>query len=323
MHDVIDFLVACWSTGTLLRSVCALVVIPPLAWLAIRFVAPQIIRLENDPGWQAPLAAAAAGIPGALLVLLAFEAMVGGLHAACLQTFVGRILFGVIVAVTCFAFARALVLSGRRSGEASLLIRWSDAATGRLALAASRSGVAARTVDDDRPLCALAGTWKPTVIVSTGALARLSDNELEAALCHERGHARRGDQLIAAALSFLVDVLPLPAMDLVSAYRRAREIAADHHALAVARPSDLAGALLTFAKNRTLATGSAALVGDSGVRARLDLLLNDAPRAPISHTRRLALAVFLVLVQSAGFAPAGAAAVNRQPCSMSATNTTR
>ncbi len=93
MREVIEFLAACWSTGMLLRSVCALVIVPALAWLALRAIAPHLSRLDSDPEWQAPLAAAAAAIPGALFVLLAVEAMIGGLAAACLETLVGRVLF--------------------------------------------------------------------------------------------------------------------------------------------------------------------------------------------------------------------------------------
>jgi len=316
MRDVFDFLVACWSTGTLLRSVCALVIVPALAWLAVRIVAPRIIRLDHDPGWQASLAAAAAAMPGALFILLAVEAMAGGIQAACLETLVGRVLFTAIILVSSFALGRALVLGGRRSGGASTLVRWSTVATGRLCIAAQRSGMTAQTIEDERPFCALAGTWKPTVIVSSGALSRLSDRELEAALLHERGHAHRGDQLVAAALSFLVDLLPLPATDLVAVYRRAREIAADRHALQHAKPYDLAGALLTFAKSRTVTTGFAALTGDGGVHARLDLLLKDVPRAPVSIARRTALALGLAAILSAGLAPASAAVLHPQPCNM-------
>ncbi len=316
MHEVIEFLAACWSTGTLLRSVCALVIVPALAWLAVRVITPHVARLESDPGWQAPLAAAAAAVPGALFVLLAVEATIGGIAAACLETLVGRVLFAVIVSVSLFALGRALVLGGRRSGEASTLIRWSNPAEGRLATAAEHSGISTRAISDERPFCALAGTWKPNVIVSTGALACLSDHELEAALLHERGHARRGDQLIAAALSFLVDLLPLPANNLIKMYRRAREIAADRHALENAEAHDLAGALLAFAKSRNVATGAAALVGDRGTRARLELLLGDAPNAPVSMVRRVALACALTLILCTGLAPASAAMLHPKPCNM-------
>jgi len=316
MHDLIEFLKLCWTSGTLLRSVCALVVVPILAWGAIRALAPVIARSGSDPGWQAPLAAAATAIPGALLLTLAVIALIGGLHAACLETVVGRVLFGIIISVTMLSLARALALAGRRSGEATTLVRWSSPSKERLTTIAGRWGVETRVIADARPFCALAGMWRPIVIVSEGALARLTDAELEAALLHERGHARRGDQLIAAALSFLVDLLPLPAMGLVAIYRHAREVAADRHALATAKPNDLAGALLSFVKAGGVASGSAALVGTTGMRGRLELLLTDTPQPAASIRRRVGLTVALAVILGAGLAPASAAVLHPTPCTM-------
>ncbi len=323
MHEVVQFLIVCWTSGTLLRSVCSLIVVPVLAWAAIRALAPAIARSGNDPDWQAPLAAAAAAIPGLLLLTLAAIALLGGLNAACLETVVGRVLFGIILFVTLMALARALVFAGRRSGETTTLVRWSTPATDRLATIAKRCGVAARLIADSRPFCALAGTWKPTVVVSEGALVRLTDAELEAALLHERGHAWRGDQMIAAALSFLVDLLPLPALDLVAVYRHAREVAADRHALITAQPNDLAGALLSFVDDSGMASGSSALTGDSGVRGRLELLLKDSPQPPASFVRRAALSLALAAILSAGLAPASAAIAHPTPCKMDLSSLTR
>ncbi len=60
--------------------------------------------------------------------------------------------------------------------------------------------------------------------------------------------SRRGNQFIAAAVSFISDIVPLPAGDLVAPYRRAREFAADAHAAREAGPCDHAEALLAFAR---------------------------------------------------------------------------
>jgi Zn-dependent protease with chaperone function len=108
----------------------------------------------------------------------------------------------------------------------------------------------------------LAGIHRPTVLVSTGAVELLLPAELEAAILHERGHARHHDQLIAAGLSFVVDLLPLPASDLVATYRRARELAADDHALQTVQAPDLAAALLVFVNSPKRFAGLAASMGD-------------------------------------------------------------
>jgi Zn-dependent protease with chaperone function len=316
MHDIVAFFILCWQSGTLLRSVCALVVVPLLAWMAIRIITPAIAARNHDPGWQAPLAAAAAAIPGLLLLILATLAVSGGLHAACLENVIGRFLFGAIITVTSVSIVRACVLAGRRSGEATTLIRCSIPATDRLQKIAERCAISARIIADSRSFCALVGIWQPVVIVSEGTLIQLTDEELEAALLHERGHARRGDQIIAIALSFLVDLLPLPAMDLVGIYRHAREVAADHHALARVKPDALAGALLSFVKSNRLTSESAALIGTTGMRERLETLLKATrPRQP-SLLGRFALTTALLSVLVAGLAPASAAVFHPVSCAM-------
>ncbi|GAC1548657.1 MAG: hypothetical protein NVS2B17_33440 [Candidatus Velthaea sp.] len=318
MADLWAFLVACWTSGTLLRSVCALVIIPTAAWLTIRLLTPALSRTSNDPGWQAPLAAAAASIPGLLLVLLAVAALIAGVDASCRDTISGQVLFAAIVLLSTLAFVRALFLSVGRSREAQALVRRSTPAAGRLAHLAAGASVAAFVIEDDSLFCVLARVWRPVVVVSSGALQRLTDLELSAALHHERGHARRGDQLIAAALSFLVDLLPLPAMDLVCMYRRARELAADRHALDSVDAHDLASALLRFVQPAQSVAATAALGGDSTVRARLHLLLGQSSVPQVSVVKRTLLAFSLATVLGVGIAPAATALVHPVPCNMNA-----
>lgn len=317
MNDVWQFLVACWTSGTLLRSACALIIIPATAWIAIRVLAvPLLSRLSDDPSWQAPLAAASAAIPGLLLLVLAGSAFISGVDAACRETVTGQVLFALIVLATSFALLRAIVLSVRRWHEAEALVRTSMPGSGRLELIATRTGVVARTIESDQPFCALARIWHPLVIVSHAAVSRLDDAELEAALHHERGHLRRGDQMIAASLTFLVDLLPLPAMDLVSTYRRSRELAADRHALHTVEAHDLAGALLSFVRPTKTLSGTAALDGESTVSARLNLLLRDPSPARVSVVRRALLVTTLVTIVGVGLAPDAATLTHPVPCQM-------
>ncbi|MFN2461213.1 MAG: M56 family metallopeptidase [Candidatus Velthaea sp.] len=276
----------------------------------------MLARTSHDPGWQAPLCAAAAAIPGLLLVLLGIAAIVSGADAACRAMLAGQVLFGAIVIVTTLAFVRAAVLAIRRYREAEQLVKASVPATGELACIAARTGIPARVIAGDQPFCVLARMWNPVAIISAGGVTRLNDRELEAAMHHERGHARRGDQLISAALSFLVDLLPLPAMDLVSMYRRARELAADRHALETVEAPDLAGALLSFVHSGRGLRGVAALSGDSTVRIRLDMLLRDSAPPPASPFQRVLLTVALAVVFAAGLAPARATLLNPSPCDM-------
>jgi len=299
MHDVIEFFAQCARSGTLLTSLCAIVLLPIGAWLACRFVAPIIAGMKDDAAWQAPLAATAAALPGALFVALWVGAIFSGLSTSCLSLPAGRLVFGVIIAAMIAALARATVLALARAIEIRRLIRSSSAPSPRLRAHAQANDVRARELHDSAPICALAGTLWPVVLVSTGALAAISDEELRAALHHERAHARRGDQLLAAALSFLVDLLPLPAADLVQTYKTARELAADQDAVRATDANSLAGALIEFAKGGRAIAGAACLIDDrtSTMTRRLRALLT--PSAPAPHQnrlRRFALAVTLAAI---------------------------
>src|SRR5260370_38288221 len=83
MHDALEFLKQGAQSGTLLRSLCALVILPATAWLAGRFVAPHIVRMKDDPGWQAPFAAVAAGISAAVSAGLVSSTLSARAGAAC------------------------------------------------------------------------------------------------------------------------------------------------------------------------------------------------------------------------------------------------
>jgi beta-lactamase regulating signal transducer with metallopeptidase domain len=53
----------------------------------------------------------------------------------------------------------------------------------------------AQVLTTDRPVCLLSGALTPTVLVSRGFLASVTESELDIALHHERAHARRRDIL--------------------------------------------------------------------------------------------------------------------------------
>jgi len=318
MHDALEFLRQCAQSGTLLRSLCALVILPATAWLACRFVAPHIVRMKDDPAWQAPLAAVAAGIPGALFVVLAASALVSGLSAACLAVPAGRVMFGLIIAAMTAALVRAAWLAVGRSISVRRLIAAAAAPSCRLQSIAASCGLQAREIPDAARVCALAGFISPVVLVSSGALAAVSDDELRAALQHERAHARRGDLLLAACLSFLVDLLPLPAGDLVETYRTAREFAADHDAVETTDADSLAGALIQFAKGGPDPVAAMSFAGGSRavVAERLHLLLSDSAPARQRPLRRIVIAAALAVIAIAGVA-APAFAGQHPTCTLS------
>ena len=298
MNDLQAFLAACMSSPALLTSACALIVVPTLAWLAVRALAPSLRRMVDDPGWQAPLAAAAAAMPGMLFLIVAAATLRGGWDSACLQFATGKVLYGAIAALTAFGFARAIVLAARRTHEAIRLVRQSSTPSARVRAAGEAAGVRIREIAADGPVMLLAGIFAPTVLVSADAVGRINDAELLAAVRHEAAHAQRGDLLCAAFVTFVADLVPLPVANFITLYRRAREFAADAHAARSTDPCDLASALLALARPAAVG-GSVAAFADAGtVRDRLGVLLASRPPEPSRVPRALltaALAVTFVL----------------------------
>lgn len=319
MHDLIEFFAQCARSGTLLTSLCAIVLLPVGAWFACRFVAPLIVRMKDDVAWQAPLAATAVALPGALFVALWISSTFSGSGSACLSLPAGRLVFGLIIAAMIAALARATWLAIARAIGIRRLIQSSSDASPRLRAIARGCDLNARELHEDAPICALAGTMSPVVLVSTGALAAISDEELRAALLHERAHARRGDQFLAAALLFLVDLLPLPAADLVETYRTARELAADQDAVRATDADSLAAALIEFAKGGRAIAVAACLIDDraSTMTRRLRALLaTSAPPPQPNRLRRIALALALAAIAAVGIVTPSVAGSHAASCTL-------
>lgn len=106
------------------------------------------------------------------------------------------------------------------------------------------------TLVESRELLAFcAGLLRPQIYLSTGSLARLRADELQAVLAHERHHARQRDPLRLFATRVLADALFfLPAARrLGERYAALAELAADRAAVRTAGDAaPLASALLSF-----------------------------------------------------------------------------
>lgn len=143
-------------------------------------------------------------------------------------------------------------------------------------------------------LFAVAGMSRPRIVVSAGALASLDDDELAAALDHERAHIARHHRFVmlaAVTFSALGRVLP-------GTSRALREIAfhlerdADRWALRNRNERLALASVIYKAAITADPDGSAAVtqLGATGVRERLRQLLEDPPR-PRSHPASTALNV--------------------------------
>jgi hypothetical protein len=157
-------------------------------------------------------------------------------------------------------------------------------------------------IGGDDVLLAAAGLTHPTLVVSAGALARLDDDELAAAIAHERAHIRRYHRYVLLYAE-LCRVLGRPLPGTARAVRQLRfHIERDADRSAVRERADrlaLASAICKAATGATTRAGMAALGGD-GTAARVRELLQDVgvgggPRG----LRPLAVAVTTVAVAAA------------------------
>ena len=135
-------------------------------------------------------------------------------------------------------------------------------------------------VGGDDVVLAAAGLARPTLVVSAGALARLDDAELAAAIAHERAHIRRRHRYVLLYAE-LCRVLGRPLPGTARAVRQLRfHIERDADRSAVRERADrlaLASAICKAATGATTRAGMAALGGD-GTAARVRELLQDAVR---------------------------------------------
>jgi BlaR1 peptidase M56 len=134
--------------------------------------------------------------------------------------------------------------------------------------------------DDGDPGTATVGLLKPWVLFSPHLAKTLNDRAIEAALEHERAHARHRDPLRIWLFQLMTDLQwPWPqARERFRAWIVALELARDEEARAAgADGSDLASAILAAARLRQHAIVSpvAALIGEQSVlKQRIDCLLN-------------------------------------------------
>ncbi len=168
-------------------------------------------------------------------------------------------------------------------------------------------------VGDKAPVFAVAGVFRPRLLISRRVLRELSPEQREAALRHEHAHLTSGDNLKRLLILLAPDAVPFVSTfgGLERAWSKFTEWAADDEAAAGDPHSalSLASALVRVAKMRTGSPAranvlSCSLVGGSlELSQRVDRLLRPQPKPdkPVKEVVRLlsgaaALAVSAVAV---------------------------
>jgi Zn-dependent protease with chaperone function len=144
-------------------------------------------------------------------------------------------------------------------------------------------------VENDAPLLAMSGLFRPRLLISRGVLQTLSSEKLSAALLHEHAHRASRDNAKRLLLLFAPDIFPFfrPLRALEHSWLRLSEWAADDEAAAgdSNRAVSLASALIQVARMgsapRMPFLSTSLLACDRDLCARIDRLLQSVPAAPV------------------------------------------
>ncbi|MGI8706194.1 MAG: M56 family metallopeptidase [Sphingomicrobium sp.] len=288
------------STG---RYVLELLFNSPVSQLWPMLLLPAIAALASDkiarklPATRADWRAAAllTACPG--LVMLAVIAMVAVRSATHMHPddHLHFLQYHVPFALAVALVGRAAWRLYRRNSGVRALKKLARAASPRLERAAAQVSVPVREIDDDGCECFVAGALQPCAYVSRGVLKRMTDEELLAALHHERAHASSHDPAMLALLTFLGDLAPGTDRAL-TLYRQARERRADSQAAERAGPCVLASALLAVSRGSTAPAAALGMSGSGPNTWRLQAILGVEPEvSPMLPGGRLWRAIGLNL----------------------------
>jgi beta-lactamase regulating signal transducer with metallopeptidase domain len=201
----------------------------------------------------------------------------------------------------------------------------------RLIAESARRGPAGSVIIGGRDIVlAVAGLRKPRVLVSAGALLELGEDELAAALAHERAHIERRHRYVlvyAELCNAVARVVPgtRHALDEL-AFHLERD--ADHRALDRRADRGALAAALTKAARVSLEPRSVAMaLGGSRVQQRVDEIMSEAEtyRSKGSVVEGTVAAVLVSLVVAVGVAvpsvfAAGVNAVRDAPAAIDCSN---
>jgi Zn-dependent protease with chaperone function len=252
------------------------------------FLAPYLAALVSDRTARFLPRTPGVWIAAAVLIVAPAWVAQGVLNRALSNLDVAHTWRGVIrfwitpFAASCL-IAYPVVRAGLRQREVARLFAAAAPAGPRLAAAAHRLGLRALELPTVERECFVAGVLRPTVFMSRGALQALGDDELEAALRHERAHVLGHDTAMLFVLSMLRDLAPYGKGAALEAFKLSREAIADREAAAAAGPLNLAAALLALARQAATPAAVLRMARPDTLRWRLQALLETGgPPASLS-----------------------------------------
>lgn len=123
------------------------------------------------------------------------------------------------------------------------------------------------------PICMVVGARSPQVVVSTGMLSAFSEEEMRAALLHEKGHIERGDTRFNVLISFFSECGVWPVRNALRQYRQGCEELADQRAIQEVNGLVLAITLIRFARDSWHLPFAESLAENEDLESRVRILL--------------------------------------------------
>jgi hypothetical protein len=290
MNEAFRYLLGAFFAGPY-SSVFPLLVVPPIA-CALVYAAMRCVRNRSlNPKSQMLVGGIAACIPGLVtLALLDFSIhyipRIKPEEFGCYVKVYGPLS---IVLLLSLRSVGLLYLRGRQLAKLyGLAVQPSD----RLAQVGRDLGICIYEVPVRTFICMVAGWSRPRVLVSTGTLQSFSNDELHAALLHERAHLRRGDTRWSVIIHFLSNLGVWPVNTALAVYRQGRESLADREAASSVGGPAFASVLVRFAKDAVPIPFAEALVERDSLDQRVRRLL-DGSTERLGWISRIAMGLAL------------------------------
>jgi Zn-dependent protease with chaperone function len=253
---------------TVVLAALAIVLAGPAPWALARLPALRRTPRATMVLWQAVALAAVLAALGAGLSLVTAQ-LDGELSVRAYAV------SAIPLCLTGLVLAR-LLLAGHRVGTDLRHLRRRHRELVDL-LAEDRAGV--NVLDHEAPTAYCLPGLRSRVVVSRGAVASLSADELEAVLAHERAHLRARHDLVLEAFTVLQQAFPavVTSRSALDEVRLLVEVLADRAARRRCGPRALLTAFSALTGAGTTAPHATLAASDVGLRARLDLLLDERP----------------------------------------------
>jgi beta-lactamase regulating signal transducer with metallopeptidase domain len=292
MNSVLFYLYGDLFTGPY-SSVWPLLVLPPSAAMLIWAAMKSIGKTPFAPQSQMWVGGIAACIPG-LVTLGLLDFSIHYIPRISPEDFGCYVKIYGPLSIVAVLSARAGILLYLRNRRLSELCRLAVEPSERLGRIARELDIPVSEIPVNTPICMMAGWLHPRVLISTGALESFSDDDLRAALLHERAHLRRGDTRWSVLIYFLSELGAWPVKTALSIYRQGREALADRDAASFLGGPAFAGVLVRFARNSLTLPFAEALAEEDGLEQRVRRLLDASASERLGWISRIVLSLALL-----------------------------